>query len=509
MDKTFQKILRYGIDLAPVGVERREDNAPYFCTPKGASIFGWAGVDGIHFCFIRGFGGMVFSVSPMNIAPDYVHPLARDFADFLRLLLVSGDVAALEQAWMWDEAQFNTFLRDNPPTREQKQVLSEIAKQFCLTPMEHPWTYIKELQSSFDYGKIQYTEDYYDVDMNPTAKPTPPEWKVYYEGNFWGHHGKDRAGKEIALGREFDWADHHWVIPAAYSCSKGLVVDFCMQVQPEKIRSFMEKWNLNPENDSVENFTQEQQMQMDLENPLCLDFEPRLELNKKSLQTSHGCSVCFNPCVPEGFTNELEAKWAVDHYGLDDSYGWVVCRWVFPWTCRHRPKIQTLTLVMEQQPVRVPGSHFVAHQVGDTFTFSHPVSGEEYRLTVEELERQMIPAGSFGSDRWSYPTHTVAMTYTLSPEPEEAISVTDCAESDRPLAVTPKDPMAPTAVASAAVIGIIGGADGPTAIVVGDRSENKLHAAFSSLHFEPVADDIEWRVEFSIKQFKEASFVLL
>ena len=58
-------------------------------------------------------------------------------------------------------------------------------------------------------------------------------------------------------------------------------------------------------------------------------------------------------------------------------------------------------------------------------------------------------------------------------------------------------------------VGIIGGADGPTAIVVGDRSENKLHAAFSSLHFEPVADDIEWRVEFSIKQFEEASFVLL
>ena len=35
MDKTFQKFLRSGIDLSPVGVERREDNNPYFCTPKG------------------------------------------------------------------------------------------------------------------------------------------------------------------------------------------------------------------------------------------------------------------------------------------------------------------------------------------------------------------------------------------------------------------------------------------------------------------------------------------
>ena len=114
MDKVFQKFLRSGIELSVVGVECREDNNPYFCTPKGASIFGWAGVDGIHFCFVRGFGSMVFSVSPMNSAPDFVHPLANNFADFLRLLLACGDSAALEQAWMWDKAQFEAFLRDNP-----------------------------------------------------------------------------------------------------------------------------------------------------------------------------------------------------------------------------------------------------------------------------------------------------------------------------------------------------------------------------------------------------------
>ena len=32
-------------------------------------------------------------------------------------------------------------------------------------PMEQPWTYIKNLQSSFDYSQIKYTEDYYDNDM--------------------------------------------------------------------------------------------------------------------------------------------------------------------------------------------------------------------------------------------------------------------------------------------------------------------------------------------------------
>lgn len=192
MDKTFEKFLRSGMELSSIGIERREDNASYFCTPKGASIFGWAGVDGIHYCFVRGFGNMVFAVSPMNSAPDFVHPIARDFANFLRLLLACGDAAALEQAWMWDEVQFDAFMQENPPTREQKAVLEEIAEQFSLSPLEHPWEYIKDLQASFNYAKIKYTDDYYDLTLNPNTPPSLPDWKVYFDGNFWGYSGRDR-----------------------------------------------------------------------------------------------------------------------------------------------------------------------------------------------------------------------------------------------------------------------------------------------------------------------------
>lgn len=218
---------------------------------------------------------MVFAVSPMNSAPDFVHPLSKDFADFLRLLLACGDVAALEQAWMWEEAQFEAFLRNNPPTQAQQVRLSEVAARLKLTPTEHPWVYLKELQASFDYGKIKYTEDYYDIDMNPAAEPTAPEWKVYFEGNSGVHSGRDRAGVEIKLNKHFDWAGHHWIIPAVYSCSKGLVVDFCMRAEAEDIRRFIAKWNLTAENDSAENFTQEQQMQMELEIRLTLISAPK------------------------------------------------------------------------------------------------------------------------------------------------------------------------------------------------------------------------------------------
>ena len=109
--KAYQEFLQLSISLASVGIETRNDETSYFCTPNGASIIGWAGVDGIHYCFIRGFGEMDFAVSPMNTAPDFVHPLAKDFTDFLRLLLACGDATVLEQAWMWDKAQFDTFLK--------------------------------------------------------------------------------------------------------------------------------------------------------------------------------------------------------------------------------------------------------------------------------------------------------------------------------------------------------------------------------------------------------------
>ena len=81
------------------------------------------------------------------------------------------------------------------------------------------------------------------------------------------------------------------------------------------------------------------------------------------------------------------------------------------------------------------------------------------------------------------------MTYTLSPEPAGRFMLTDCAEADRPLEIKPSEE-AP----AAACIGIIGGADGPTAIVLGGKGAEGCRAACSAPHFEPVEGAITWRV---------------
>ena len=86
--------------------------------------------------------------------------------------------------------------------------------------------------------------------------------------------------KKFPPNTQFDWAGRHWIIPSVYSCSKGLVVDFCMQVEPTAILAFMDKWHLNSDANE-EQFTREQRMQMELDNPMHLDFHPVLHLNGK------------------------------------------------------------------------------------------------------------------------------------------------------------------------------------------------------------------------------------
>lgn len=102
------------------------------------------------------------------------------------------------------------------------------------------------------------------------------------------------------------------------------------------------------------------------------------------------------------------------------------------------------------------------------------------------------------------------MSYTLSPKPDDDILIRDCADGDKPLEIAPiTNHFAPEAHNDIVCVGIIGGADGPTAILCGDSKQENLHVACSALHFEPVSDDIEWRVEFNILQPLKKTFMLI
>ena len=53
-------------------------------------------------------------------------------------------------------------------------------------------------------------------------------WAVTFEGGFWGVYGK--PGKELSLGKTFFWAGDEWLVPAAYICKEGIVLDIVKRV---------------------------------------------------------------------------------------------------------------------------------------------------------------------------------------------------------------------------------------------------------------------------------------
>ena len=462
MDGTYRKFLESGLDLTALGVERRADNEPYFCTPKGASIFGWAGVDGIHFCFVRGFGTQIFAVSPANGPGEYVHPIAADFADFLRLLLACGDSAALEQAWMWDEGTFDTFLRENPPTPEQRSVLGQVSETLDLTPMEQPWAYLRDQRERLDAGKLRFSDEYYEV--TGESKPKPGPWKVYFEGKAKGK----RAGKPLNLNAEFDWAGRHWIVPTAYLCAEGLVLDIL-----EKI----------PEEDGQE-----------------LYFHPELTVNGEKMSRFSGSGTAFSAHLPEETGNDPEAWQMLEHYGQDLDSDWFLSRFAFPWRDRQPKTIESLTLTMIQEPGQVPGPQFSAAKSGETVQFTNPVTGTAYMLTVQKLERETWEPDERMAKRCFWPTHFLRMDYTLTPEPGRDVFLRDSGEGDRPMEISVGD--------DDSALGIIGGADGPTAIFIGPGKKPDSCSACSAVHFAPV-DAVTWQVFFRTRAHESGTFRLI
>lgn len=496
--KTYNKFLKLNIDCSSLGLAQNKDFYPYFCTPKGAKIIGSAGVDGIHYCFIRGFSEMIFVVSPANLSGDYVHPIAKNFEDLLCLLVSCGDMAAIEQAHLWDRELFNSFLEENKPTTEQVATLNELKDKLSLLPMEDPFAYIKELQAAFDYSKIKYTADYYDEDMNPSAPVEPKEWKVYYGGGYWGHHGRGHAGEEIVIDRQFCWDDEVWHVPAVYACGKGLVVDYCIEIEPDKVKQFFDQWeSVSLREDEL---TREQRERLEQENPLNVDFCAVLSLNGREMQPECGAGLSWIPekCLPEGMENSPEAKRLMEYYGLDAARGWSFQREFFPWVTRRKPEIKSLRLKLERQMTAIPGPHFKNPSVGDVIPFTHPVTGAEYKLTVQEYEQQELPVEAFGQAEYEFPTHHTSMVYTLEPElSDRNFQVRDCLENEEPKRKT-KQVFEPQANCDAFSVSIIGGADGPTAIMLSKREEPAGHAALSALHFE-TTENVEWKMVFREK----------
>lgn len=159
----YEKYKKLNIDTTLIGLEKGSTTGDYFCTPKGATIIG--GENSIHYCFIKGYGEMVFAVNPETCVDKYVYPLAENFEEFLRLILACGSTTAVEQIIGWTKEQFIEFVNssDNAFVPNQVEVLQKLKEELKIEPRENVYEYVKKLQDNFDDSKIEYTDEYYDT----------------------------------------------------------------------------------------------------------------------------------------------------------------------------------------------------------------------------------------------------------------------------------------------------------------------------------------------------------
>ncbi len=489
----YEKFRETGADCSCFGLEESDGDCGYFCTPRGFRPLFATGVDGICFGFIRGFGEMVFSLSPMNLPGDYVHPVARSFGDFLRLLLTCGADAA-EQAHGWNKEEFEAFLQEqDEPEPERAAAMEAVARGLGIEPMERPFEYIKELQAEFDYSRIKFKKREYPADAGEAEEGGAP-WEV----RFPSESGRStRPGREAPVSARFSWGGYDWLVPAVYVSARGLIVDLCRAVPAEQEREFLEKWAFREGGE----LSQAGRELAEAENPLVFDFDTELTVNGNVLRSRSGFGFCFAPseCGAE-WSGGRDAKRWVEHYCLDEHLAWAMCRRCFPWAARRAPgRLERVTLRLRQSPVAVTGEEFEVTGAGDEAVLTHPVTGERHVLRVVEYEKQSIPEKFFGGeDAWEYPTHCTAMSFVLEPPlPRGELSLRDCGEGDRPRRraqpAAGRFEFTPVATAAASM-GIIGGADGPVAFCVSGNGW-QAQTACSALSFEP-RPFVRWRAVF-------------
>lgn len=502
----YQKFKKLKINHSAIelGIDGTEEK--YFCTPKGARIIGSAGVDGIHYCFVRGQGEMVFAVSPMNTPGKNVFPIARTFEDLLRLLMACGSMAALEQVHQWDEEQFEEYIAENQPTPEVLDVFDVLKEKLGIRPMDEPFIYLRRLQDSYNYGELNFSNEYYELINAYPFDEVPSEWKVTLDGGFHPQRGK--SGKEIILNKKAIWGDEIWHIPTAYQFSGGIVIDFCIQVNIERVREFFYRYK-HLEEQGVR-LSEEDELKIRNESPTEVSFRPKLTINGEVLRNSSGQGQTWisSNIIGDDSWEDNYGRWILEHYDLDTTKAWVIRRCSFVWEERRKIEIESMHLSMERDKTSIPGIYFQTPAVGESINFVHPITGKEHLLTIQEFELQEMDEDRFRDNELEFPRHLAAMTYTIYPDlANDAFVLKDCDNGDNPRSKNPNE--RGRYAMSVGAIAIIRSTNDPSQVYYVNGKGVKPHAICSSLHFEPIQKPVEWRLIFREKLMEDIEVELV
>ena len=241
------------------------------------------------------------------------------------------------------------------------------------------------------------------------------EWKVYYNGNFGNRYrGRFRPGTEIKLEKWAFWGEEKVFVPSVYMCSKGLVIDFIIEVNLERVKDFVKKYEDLEEREPL---SREEQEKIDLESPMELEFTAKITLNGRKLQEDRGCKMSWIPreLLKEEQAGSLDGEQILRHYGMELSKAYLIWRQFYLWATKRKPKIRTMNMVLSPSPRTIPGIHFKTGEIHQKVAFVHPVTGTEHTITIKDYSWQTINMEE-KETQWVYPAHCAVLEYQIEPK---------------------------------------------------------------------------------------------
>ena len=210
----YRDFHRNNIDLKPLGVVEEPARTRYFCSPRGATVIGTADNSGIHYCFVKDYDEMVFEIGTQDSQSGYVHAIARDFKDFLRLLLACGSPEALSGIYRAARQDFER-LRVAPDS-----AVAAALAELDITPMEDPFDYVSTLRREFDSKGNDNDNPISGIDNGFQRG-----WRVFFGKDFCETGGASKPCTETRLTKNFEWCGGDWTILSVYMSIAGLVLD--------------------------------------------------------------------------------------------------------------------------------------------------------------------------------------------------------------------------------------------------------------------------------------------
>jgi len=313
--------------------------------------------------------------------------------------------------------------------------------------------------------------------------------KVYFDGSLYGGHANGhKCAQEIDLDLHFVWNGARFFVPALYLCAQGVVVDVIKSVDRGEVAAYLQKYapllEKRPDRKT--------ELWAQAENPLRMEFDANLMIGKNPARVSHSSSAVSIP--KDLYPQEDGVQEAFAHYGCDEGQAHAILRLHFPWQTKRRPKKLSLALCLSPRPCRLPVEKTFSACVGCApfdVPFTHPQSGQESVLHVLGMTQEVLPQSAFGREDCEYPTHFCLLRYAVDPAPA-GLLLRDVCDGDAPRRIS-REKYAPEAI-GACSIGIIGGADGPTAAAVGGREKCCASAlrfgAYTCAEFEMQVDEV-------------------